>query len=53
MELAEIGAIDGGGVNRQALTREEFDARELCIKWALKSNFRISQDKAGNIFFLH
>jgi len=51
MELAEIGAIDGGGVNRQALTREEFDARELCIKWALKSNFRISQDKAGNIFF--
>ncbi|MEC8621909.1 MAG: M20 family metallo-hydrolase [Pseudomonadota bacterium] len=51
MELAEIGAIDGGGVNRQALTREEFDARELCIQWALKSNFQISQDKAGNIFF--
>lgn len=51
MELAEIGAIDGGGVNRQALTTEEFDARALCISWAEAVGMSVAADDVGNLFF--
>ncbi len=51
MELAEIGAIKGGGVNRQALTPEEFAARDLCITWAEAYGLSVAADEAGNLFF--
>ena len=31
--LAEIGAIDGGGVCRMALTDEDRQGRDLVVKW--------------------
>jgi len=51
MELAEIGGIAGGGVNRQALSDEEFSARELCISWAEAYGLGIATDDIGNLFF--
>ena len=33
LQLAEIGATPGGGVNRQALSREEISARQLLVQW--------------------
>ncbi len=51
MELAEIGGIEGGGVNRQALTSEEFAARDLCISWAEAYGLKITADDVGNLFF--
>ncbi len=51
MELAEIGGIEGGGVNRQALTPEEFEARALCISWAEEFELSVAADEAGNLFF--
>lgn len=51
MELARIGGIAGGGVNRQALTHEEFLARELCISWAGSFGLATATDDIGNLFF--
>ena len=51
MELAKIGGIAGGGVNRQALTQEEFLARELCISWAYEYDLAVASDDVGNLFF--
>jgi len=52
MELAKIGEIEGGGVDRQALTQKEFEARELCIFWANQFGLSVSHDPVGNLFFL-
>ena len=35
LQLAEIGATPAGGVNRQALSREEITARQLLVQWPL------------------
>ena len=37
MDLARIGATDRGGVNRQALTPEDGEARLLMLGWAARS----------------
>ena len=39
MQLAEIGAIPGGGVNRQSLSTEDRQARALLVRWALARGF--------------
>ena len=51
MELAEIGATEKGGVNRQALTAEELEARRLLDSWAETLGFASFTDDAGNLFF--
>ena len=51
MELAQIGATDKGGVNRQALTDEEFEARRLIDGWAEALGFASFTDDGGNLFF--
>ena len=33
MAMAKIGAIPGNGVNRQALTPEDIEARRLLLSW--------------------
>lgn len=50
MELAAIGATQKGGVNRQALTPEEFDARRLLVTWATELGLQVFTDDIGNLF---
>ena len=50
MEMAEIGAIPGNGVNRQALSPEDIRARALLIAWAEARGFDVAVDGAANLF---
>lgn len=50
MELARYGATPNGGVNRQALSAPELDARRYMIAWAKDRGFGVSTDDIGNIF---
>jgi N-carbamoyl-L-amino-acid hydrolase len=50
MELARIGALPGGGVNRQALSAEDAAARRLLAQWAVEQGFEVSTDPIGNLF---
>jgi len=50
MEMARIGAIPGGGVNRAAFSKEDIAARKLLISWARARNFTVAADAIGNLF---
>lgn len=50
MEMAEIGSIGGGGVNRQALSEGDIQARALLIGWAQDRGYEISVDPMANLF---
>lgn len=50
MEMAKIGAIPGGGVNRAAFSAEDIAARKLLIAWAQAYKFAIAVDAIGNLF---
>ena len=50
MEIAAIGATGRGGVNRQALTPEDGQARRLVLEWASRRGFTASVDGIGNLF---
>ena len=50
MEMAEIGAIPGNGVNRQALSDEDIAARELLVDWARRRGYAVAVDEAANLF---
>ena len=50
MELAAIGATEKGGVNRQALTAEEAEARRLLVRWGRELGLVPLVDAAGNLF---
>lgn len=50
MCLAEIGALPGGGVNRQALTAGEAAAWRLVLGWATEGGLAPSVDPVGNLF---
>ena len=47
--LAEIGAIDGGGCNRLALTDADRDGRNLVREWMTELGLQIAVDAVGNI----
>ncbi len=49
-ELAKLGATLKGGVNRQALTREDQAARALFTHWAESAGCRVESDCVGNLF---
>lgn len=51
MDLAKIGAIPGDGVNRQALTALDRQARRLVIGWAEAAGAQVSVDEAANLWF--
>ena len=51
MELAKIGGTKKGGVNREAFTAEEIEARKLLAKWTENRGFSCSVDPIGNLFF--
>jgi len=50
MRLAEIGGLDNGGVNRQALTELDTQAKNFVIGWAKQRGFSAFQDDAANLF---
>lgn len=50
MDLAKLGATPKGGVNRQAMTDLDRQARELFIQWCEAEGCTIRIDAIGNIF---
>ncbi len=50
MELASYGATRDGGVNRQALSDEEIQARAQLVKWGRDLGLAAFNDPAGNLF---
>src|SRR5207253_4202048 len=50
LQIAEIGATGRGGVNRQALTPEDAEARRQVLAWAAARGFTASVDAIGNLF---
>lgn len=49
-DFARIGATAAGGVNRQALSREDRAARRLLAELALARGFHVFQDAMANLF---
>ena len=47
--LAEIGAIDGGGVCRLALTEADGAGRDLVVSWMRDLGLRVDVDGIGNV----
>ena len=50
MKMAEIGGTPKGGCNRQALTDEDKQGRDLFVKWCRDAGCTIKVDQMGNIF---
>ena len=48
-ELAQIGATDGGGVTRLALTDEDRAGRDLLVSWLRAAGLAVRIDDFGNI----
>src|SRR5258708_39864686 len=47
--LAELGAIDGGGSCRLALTDADKEGRDLVVTWMRDLGLRITTDGIGNV----
>ncbi len=50
MQMADIGAIPGDGVNRACLTPLDRAARRLLISWAASAGASVSVDDAANLW---
>jgi len=50
--LAEIGAIEGGGCCRLALTDEDRAGRDLVVGWMRELGLEVAVDPIGNVFGL-
>jgi N-carbamoyl-L-amino-acid hydrolase len=50
MELARFGATANGGVNRQALSHEEIEARAELVRWGCAIGLEPSADAVANLF---
>ncbi|HET9063226.1 MAG TPA: Zn-dependent hydrolase [Candidatus Binatia bacterium] len=50
--LAEIGAIEGGGCCRLALTDEDRAGRDLVVAWMRELGLEVAIDPIGNVFGL-
>ena len=50
MEMAKIGPGIAGGNNRQTLTDEDAEGRELFEKWCKKAGCEMGLDQMGNMF---
>ena len=48
--MSAIGATGRGGIDRQALTEAEIEARALVIDWARSRGYALSSDPIGNLF---
>ena len=50
MQMAQLGAIPGDGVNRACLTPLDRSARRLLIDWAAEAGASVSVDEAANLW---
>jgi len=50
MEMAKIGATEGGGVRRLALTGEDRRGRALFAQWCREAGMSVWTDEVGNLF---
>jgi N-carbamoyl-L-amino-acid hydrolase len=50
VDIAKIGARTDGGCNRQALTKEDSEARLVFVRWCQSLGLQIRRDAIGNIF---
>jgi N-carbamoyl-L-amino-acid hydrolase len=48
--MARIGATEGGGVSRLALSDEDREARSLFVQWLREIEVEVTVDDLGNIF---
>jgi N-carbamoyl-L-amino-acid hydrolase len=48
-ELGGIGALEGGGVCRLALTDEDRQGRDLMVRWMRELGLDVSVDRIGNV----
>jgi N-carbamoyl-L-amino-acid hydrolase len=53
MALGRIGALDDGGVNRQALSDEEVVARAQVVSWGEAAGLSAATDAAANLFLTY
>ena len=49
MALGEVGAIEGGGVCRLALTDEDRAGRDLVVRWMHELGLSVTIDRIGNV----
>ena len=49
MDLASIGAIEGGGCARLALTDEDAAGRDLVVGWMHELGLTVTTDVIGNV----
>jgi N-carbamoyl-L-amino-acid hydrolase len=49
-DMARIGALPNGGVNRPALSPLDAEARKLLVSWARARGWACAQDPIGNLF---
>jgi N-carbamoyl-L-amino-acid hydrolase len=50
--LAQVGAIDGGGCCRLALTDDDRAGRDVVVGWMHEHGLEVSVDRIGNVFGL-
>lgn len=50
--LAQVGAIEGGGNARLALTDQDRDGRDLVVSWMRALGLAVTVDAIGNVFGL-
>ena len=50
MEMAETGALPGGGCGRLALTDEDRAGRDLFARWCEAAGCEVTVDDLGNMF---
>ncbi len=48
-QLAQIGALETGGVARLAFSREDYHARQLLEQWIRDAGMQVERDSVGNI----
>ena len=48
-ELAQVGAIEGGGVCRLALTEADRQGRDLVVRWMREAGLAVTIDGIGNV----
>lgn len=49
-DMSQIGATPVGGVNRQALSIEDSEARKLILSWSDARNYQAATDAIGNLY---
>ncbi|PKR77255.1 Zn-dependent hydrolase [Halalkalibacillus sediminis] len=48
--LSKIGWTEDGGSRRMSFSKEEWDAKELLMKWMEEVGLKVRMDGAGNVF---